>query len=419
MLEITIQRRVDGGWPVVAERHKPGTLLPVRSEGRLDLVDEPSSAVARAYGTTLGRMLFRDAIRDAFVQARTDQPDGVRVLVFVEAEELKGWRWEWLCAPVDSATWDFLSLDQRVLYSLYLPSLTDRAYPPIGRNDLRALVVVANPADPEKRYGLASFDVGQNVTRLRSIFGERTPATVLARVAGAAGAPTLDAIETHLTGATPDHPYTILHLVCHGWFNPQGEGETTLYLERPSPDPASGQVLAQPVQGSELIARLRRVGRLPYLVFLSTCESAVPEAEQRLGGLAQRLVRELGIPTVIGMTERVTIATAHALAEQFYNRLFAQTKSGEVDRALVQAYAGLVARPDVNVPALYSRLGAQPLFSTALDRPLTAGEIKAGLPKLDDLLAERAPVLRPRLAENAEQLQSTLETSPEALSITA
>ena len=93
-------------------------------------------------------------------------------------------------------------------------------------------------------------------------------------------------------------------------------------------------MLAQPVQGTELIERLRRVARLPYLVFLSTCESAAPEAEQRLGGLAQRLVRELGIPAVIGMTERVTIATAHALAEQFYSRLFAQTKAGEVDRAL-------------------------------------------------------------------------------------
>src|SRR5205823_7898993 len=140
------------------------------------------------------------------------------------------------------------------------------------------------------------------------------------------------------------------------------------------------------------------------------------EAEQRLGGLAQRLVRELGIPAVIGMTERVTIATAHALAEQFYNRLFAQTKAGEVDRALVEAYAGLAARSDINVPALYSRLGTQPLFSTALDRPLTVAEIKAGLRQLDELLIERAPVLRPRLVENAGRLQSMLETSRDALS---
>jgi hypothetical protein len=207
MLEITIQRRVSGGWPIVAERHRPGTLLPVRSEGRLELSAEPSSSVPRAYGSGLGQALFRDAIRDALVQARNDEPDGLRVLVFVEADELKAWRWEWLCAPVGSTAWDFLRLDQRVLYSLYLPSLTERAYPPLGRNDLRALLVVANPADPEKRYGLASFDVGQNIARLQSIFGGRIPATVLASAAEAAGVPTLDAIETRLTAGTPDGPY--------------------------------------------------------------------------------------------------------------------------------------------------------------------------------------------------------------------
>jgi len=52
---------------------------------------------------------------------------------------------------------------------------------------------------------------------------------------------------------------------------------------------------------------------------------------------------------VIGMTERVTIKTAHALAEAFYRQFLAQGKIGEVDRALVEAYAGLSGRTDVNV----------------------------------------------------------------------
>jgi len=60
-------------------------------------------------------------------------------------------------------------------------------------------------------------------------------------------------------------------------------------------------------------------------------------------------VRKLGIPAVIGMTERVTIKTAHALAEAFYRQFLAQGKIGEVDRALVEAYAGLSGRTDVNV----------------------------------------------------------------------
>jgi hypothetical protein len=33
-LEITIQRGSAGGWPVVVEDHRSGTLLPVRSEGQ-------------------------------------------------------------------------------------------------------------------------------------------------------------------------------------------------------------------------------------------------------------------------------------------------------------------------------------------------------------------------------------------------
>jgi WD40 repeat protein len=138
-----------------------------------------------------------------------------------------------------------------------------------------------------------------------------------------------------------------------------------------------------------------------------------------LGGLAQRLVRELGIPAVIGMSERVTIATAHALAEAFYRRLLAHGPMGEVDRALVEAYMGLANRPDVNVPALYSRLGTQPLFSAALDRELTSNELRSGLQQLGRLLEERAPVLQPRMTVAVQTLQPLLGVDPAALSATA
>jgi WD40 repeat protein/energy-coupling factor transporter ATP-binding protein EcfA2 len=414
-LELTIQRRLDGTWPVVVEHHRPGALLPVRSEGRLPLAGEPVYGTPRSYGTALGQALFRDAVRDAFVRARTQDSDDARVLIFIEAEDLKNWRWEWLCGPNDNGVWDFLSLDQRALFSLYLPSLTERAYPPIGRHDLRALVVVANPSDP--KYGqLEPFDAQKNVTELQSVFGERLSAHVLARLPHTNGAPTLDEIVKRLTNGSGEGPYTILHIVCHGWVNP--DKETILYLEQEDTDLGSGLPLAQPLTGTSLIERLGRVARLPHLVFLSACESSAPEAEQRLGGLAQRLVRELGIPAVIGMTEPITVATANALAQEFYRRLLAQTEEGVVDRALVEAYAGLAGRLDINVPALYSRLGSQPLFSMALDRQLTPGEIRAGLQQLEELLVDRAPVLRPRLAENAETLQRLLGTASDSSSPT-
>jgi hypothetical protein len=168
-----------------------------------------------------------------------------------------------------------------------------------------------------------------------------------------------------------------------------------------------GEAGVSPVEASELIKRLGRVRRLPYLVFLSACESSATkaEAEQRLGGLAQRLVRELGIPAVIGMTEQVTIKTAHALAEAFYQQLLAQGKISEVDRALVEAYAGLAGRTDVNVPALYSRYGAQPLFSPALDQQLTSAQIRVGLEALAGLVEKRAPVLKGAFTEAVQKLR--------------
>ena len=187
---------------------------------------------------------------------------------------------------------------------------------------------MANPSDPKNKYGFSPFNADQNITCLKALFGRQSPiveADILSRSEGAADLPTFDSLIRQLTKGTPSGRYTILHLVCHGRFNRES-GETYLYLEQSELDPDSGKALAEPVKGSELIDRLHRVSRLPYLVFLSVCESSAPEAEQRLGGLAQRLVREIGIPAVIGMTEPIMVVTAQPLAEAFYERLLARNE---------------------------------------------------------------------------------------------
>src|SRR5262249_37264276 len=142
--------------------------------------------------------------------------------------------------------------------------------------------------------------------------------------------------------------YTLLHIVGHGQYSLGGE--TILFL-------ATADSQVDPVAATRLLDRfgkLHGARGLPHFAFLSTCESAVPEAEGALGGLAQRLVRDLGMPAVLAMTERVSVTTARALAEVFYRRL---REHGEVDRALVEAAAGLSERHDIIVPALFSRLG--------------------------------------------------------------
>ena len=403
-LEIRLQRSVEGRSPVVVERSVGGGALPMRSEGELTLSLEELQAAQldrKAYGELLGKSLFRDDVRDAFVQARSEGQETLRVLLDVEDEALRRLRWERLCAPFDGK-WDFLALNQRAPLSLYLPSLTDRRFPAIGRRDLKALVVVASPSGLDQ-YGLSPFDASKAVHSVRTALGE-IPSDLLAEEEGAVGQATLDTLCERITA----QPYSLLHLVCHGKFQSES-GDTVLYLAR-----SDGSV--EPVTTTRLIDRLSKLQGargLPHFAFLCTCESAAAEAEGALGGLGQRLVRELGMPAVVAMTEKISVATAGALASAFYQQL---RQHGEVDRALVEATAGLQGRYDVTVPALFSRLGGRPLFSDTLDRELTQQEIKSGLVDFEALLSERAPILRSRFEAIANTLQSTLSSAPQALS---
>ena len=141
-LEITIQHRIDNDWPVVGVFSRTGDFLPVRTESKLelDIYSLLPYVNPKDYGIALGKALFhedmRDALTRALAQAREDQKP-LRILLNIEADDLKPIHWERLCAPLDGV-WDFFCLNQSTPFSLYLPSLTDRRFPPIGRRDLRA-----------------------------------------------------------------------------------------------------------------------------------------------------------------------------------------------------------------------------------------------------------------------------------------
>ncbi|MEW5859394.1 MAG: CHAT domain-containing protein, partial [Cyanobacteriota bacterium] len=408
--EITIQRKSGAYWPIVVEHTRPGVLLPIRAEGTLQLHQEDFQELTsllgqpRNYGTHLGKALFRDEVRDAFVGALRDSTEPLRVLLFIEAEdrEQRSLRWERLCANIDDG-WYLLAIEQRTPFSLYIPAITDRRFPAIGRRDLRALVLVASPSGLG-RFSLDPFDVEATVESVRQALGG-IPCDVMATIDGALGPPNLNELCKQLTDQSKQ--YTLLHFVCHGKLIDRGE--TVLYW-------ATADNSVEPVTGTRLLERLhslRGARGLPHFAFLSTCESANSEAEEALGGLAQRLVRDLGMPAVVAMTEKVTIKTAQALAESFYRQL---KESGEVDLALNGAAAGLAERHDITVPALFSRLGGRPLFSDNLDRDLTNAEIQFGLKRLQNFLTERAPVLQERLNRQAAILGKTLGADATALS---
>ncbi len=407
--EITIQRLHNGSWPVIV-RHQPGPIaLTSWAQGAFDLdlqqLDQflPTD---RRYGALLGENIFRDQVRDAFTRAVSGAAAAselLRVWLIVEAEDLRSKHWEQLYAPFEGGRWDYLLLNQQTPFSLYLPSQIERRFPPIGRRDLRALLLVAGPEELKDDYQLARFDVPATVAALSASLGQIPHDILASPVEGAVGEPSLNALCEKLTTT----PYTLLFIVCHGSYNKQN-GETILFLPEDE--------RRRPVAGSELLTRLGRlknVHGLPHFTFLSTCESADPRAENGLGGLGQRLVRELGMPAVLAMTERISIQTANALATALCTRL---EEHGEVDRALAEALTSLQARYDVTVPALFSRLGGRPLFSDALDRPLTANDIRYGLEKMGELIEERAPVLGEEFQSRSKEIQASLDVDPAALS---
>lgn len=408
IFEITIQRKYQDSWPVVVEHTKPGQFIPIRRQGIFKINGEDDIATLRAliaqpkkYGTILGTILFNDGIRDAFIKALASLEDSknaekyLHVLLYIEADDLKELQWQKLCSPLDG-DWDFLCLNQRTPFSLYIPTITDQLFPAIGRRDLRALIVAASPSGLGK-FQLKDFDVEAAVASVKTALGE-IPTDVLAKVDGAIGPPTLDALMQCLTNS--EKYYTLIHFVCHGKL--LSNKETALYL-------ATYDNQVAPVNATTLIDKLTNLRRAPHFAFLSTCESAsnTVEATGAMGGLAQRLVRELGIPAVVAMTDKVSIKTAQALATTFYQQLRVH---GNVDLALSEATAGLQDRYDITVPALFSRLGGRSLFSDTPDRPLTSQEIKYGLDYLEKLLTERAPVLSDELHQQIAVLNRTLGT---------
>ena len=302
------------------------------------------------YGIYLGKALFQNDLREFFKSAFHSSQKLMKVTLSIDVEDssnsdnLRALHWERLCVPMDQS-WQYLPLEQRLPFSHHVSTANlDRKYSPIQKDNLKALVLVASPENLETKYNLASFDIEVTVAGIRSAFGD-IPCDILANhIQDAIGLPTLKKLIECLTNTNP--PYTILHIVSHGSVDQRGN--TWLYWSN-----EANQV--EPILGGDLIEKLCIVQNLPHLIFLCSCSSA-----NYCGGLAQGLIQILATPTVVAMTDSVTIKTATELAHNFYPRLL---KSGEVDVALQQAAAPLAERHDITIPVLFSsRLDNQFLF---------------------------------------------------------
>jgi hypothetical protein len=347
-LEIGLHRRDEGRYAVELRFRGPDAAAdqtPAQGLAVFDFEALRQAADRDAYGPLLSRALFADPkVRAQFGTIRAvaqaiDATLRLRLSIGPSAPELHGLRWELLRDPESD---ERLLTSETVLFSRYLSSFDWRPVQLRPRSDLRALVVVANPADvgryqPAGRP-LAPVDVPGELERARRGLGE-IPVTAVT------GPETLN----HLFEALRDE-YDILYLVAHGALI---QGEPRLWLEG-----ETGQVAV--TAGSELVDRLKELHRRPRLVVLASCQSAGAGEEASaddggaLAALGPRLA-EAGIPAVVAMQGRVTMATVARFLPVFFKEL---RRDGQIDRAMAVARGAVRDRSDHWMPVLFLRLSS-------------------------------------------------------------
>ena len=133
-IEITIQSKSgDSSWPIVVRCKQPDGLT-LHSKETLQLSqDDFNKLIAqqeneKEYGILLGKAIFQGSVRETFVRALSKSTPycHLRILLSIEAadnDNIKTLHWERLCAPIDTdGSWHLLARDQRVPFSLYIPT---------------------------------------------------------------------------------------------------------------------------------------------------------------------------------------------------------------------------------------------------------------------------------------------------------
>jgi hypothetical protein len=298
-----------------------------------------------AYGQVLSQNLFRDErLRQAFAEARTasqsrDQALRLRLFIGPSAPELHDLHWEKLRDPDQDAS---LVMNQQILFSRYLSSFDWRPVCLRPQAKLKALVLIANPADiaefqPGGRV-LAPLDVPRELAQAKAGLG-----TILVKDLPSGGQATVENLCAQLRNGCD-----LLYLVCHGALI---EGEPWLWLE-------NDQGFAARVSGRELVDRLRNLPQRPRLVVLASCQSAgnglggTRGAGGALAGLGPRLA-EAGIPAVLAMQGEITVETVSRFMPVFFEEL---QRDGQIDQAMAVARNAVRNRPDWWMPVLFMRL---------------------------------------------------------------
>jgi CHAT domain/SIR2-like domain len=357
-LEIGLHHRDGRTWRVELRYSQPQTDADVRLDldGPLVAAVDPDDLVAlqddeEAYGRELGGALLTGRLGEAYRTAvATSQARGatlrVRLLVGPSAAALHAVRWETMRDPRDGSP---LLTDENIVFSRYLSSMDWRPVGVLPKSSLRALAVVAGPDDVEEYGGgreLSPVDVADEVERVCEGLGT-LPVRMLAG---------RDATGERLFAELHDG-CDILYVVCHGYLI-RG-GDAVLLLDR-------GDGSAAPLSGSALVERVRDLTRVPRLVVLASCQSAVGARDRHsddggvLAALGPRLA-EAGVPAVLAMQGDVSMTTIARFMPTFLREL---QRDGQVDRAVAAGRAAVRTRDDWWVPTLFMRLRSGRIWYT-------------------------------------------------------
>jgi len=352
-LELLLERGTGDGFSAGVRVVRPG----VEGDDRLP---EPAGFILNrpallehamdpaAYGRVLTECLFADAkLRDAFTAARSAAPRlRIRLSIGSSAPELHDVHWETLADP--HATERPLLHDARILFSRYLGSFDWRPVRLRPKQQLRALVVVANPHNLAD-FQLAPVDVARELEQARAGLqdgnGGQIPITSIC--SDPASTPGRAMLDRMLEALHEDHD--ILYLVCHGMLD--RSGRANLYLED-----AGGKVAV--VTGALLTQKLVELDERPRLVVLASCQSAgtstdpaAPHARAFVA-LGPRLA-EAGIPAVVAMSGNVPMVTVAQFMPAFFRTL---AEDGLVDHAMAVGRSAVQRPEDASRPVLFMRL---------------------------------------------------------------
>jgi tetratricopeptide (TPR) repeat protein len=289
------------------------------------------------YGHALSRHLFADqTIRELFVQARSvanarQIPLRVRLSIDESAEDVHNFRWETLTVPGDTES--FLTLNQNFFFSRYLSGGGWQAVYRPPRNELQALVVIANPSNLED-YDLAPIKVEQEKHHITSSIQDKISVDIIA----SQGQATLETITQYFQNGD----YHILYLVAHGDFR---NDRPLLWLE-------NEDGTAEVIDGTQLVKRFKYLHHRPLLVVLASCQSAGNGEGEALAALGPSLA-EAGVPAVLAMQGNITQKTVSQFMPSFFKQL---QQDGLIDRAVTVARGAVQAHDDWWMPVLFLRV---------------------------------------------------------------